>query len=184
MKSGFHLGITSREPFENVRPITTKGLWHGVAHARTLGIDFFELHLAPKPEEIRLPETKIVIEEIREIQSADRPTVLLGDFNSPSRLDADYYDLHARYETQFNVMDQYLAGGWVDLVHEAQGNITETQMSFPSLLVENKWGFARIDYVLASEGLARRCVMAQVMKGSATDLLSDHYPVMVDFEWP
>jgi exodeoxyribonuclease III len=184
VKSGFHLGLTSRQPIQNVHLITKKGLWHGLIHGQTHGIDFFVLHLAPKPEDIRLPETNIVLNEIRKIQSADRPTVLLGDFNSASRLDNDYYQHKSKYEPKYNVMDQYLNGGWVDLVHQQQGTITEKQASMPSLLIENKWGFWRIDYILASAQLAKNCMSARVMKEPATDYLSDHYPVMADFDWP
>ena len=184
VKSGFHLGLTSRKPIENVHLIAREGLWHGIIHGQTYGIDFFVLHLAPKSEDIRLPETEIVLREIREIQSADRPTILLGDFNSPSHLDDGYYQRESKHEPQYNVMDQYLNSGWVDLVHQHQGTITEKQASMPSLLIENKWGFWRIDYILASAELAKKCISARVMKDPATDYLSDHYPVMADFDWP
>ena len=42
------------------------------------------LHLAPQSEEIRIPETEIILAEIAGIQSSGRPTILLGDFNSSS----------------------------------------------------------------------------------------------------
>lgn len=184
VKSGYHLGLTSRKPIKNVHPVTREGLVHGFIHGQTGGIDFFVLHLAPRPEDIRLPETKIVLEEIRKIQSDDRPTILLGDFNSPSRSDDGYYRRESKTDTKYNVMDRYLKGGWVDLVNRHQGVITEKQASVPTLIKENKWGFWRIDYILASEQLARKSVFARVMKDSATDYLSDHYPVMADFDWP
>ena len=91
VKSGFHLGLTSREPLENVHPVTKEGIWHGLIHAQTFGIDFFVLHLALKPEEIRLPETSIILDTIKQLNSAEQPTILLGDFNSVTRTDADYY---------------------------------------------------------------------------------------------
>lgn len=184
LKSGFHLGLTSRKPIKNVHLIAREGLWHGIIYGQIYGIDFFVLHLAPKPENIRLPETKIVLSEIRKIQSADRPTVLFGDFNSASRLDKDYYQHESRYKPKYNVMDQYLNGGWVDVVHQHQGMLTEQQASRPSLLVEDKRGFWRIDYILASAQLAQKCISARVMKDPETDYLSDHYPVMADFDWP
>jgi exodeoxyribonuclease-3 len=184
VKSGYHLGLTSRKPIVNVHRITKKGLWHGILHGETSGIDVFVLHLAPKPEDIRLPETKIVLSDIRKIQSVDRPTILLGDFNSPSRLDKDYYQREAKYEAQYNVMDQYLNGGWIDLVHQHQGTMTEEQASRPSQLIENKWGFWRIDYILASAPMAKTCLSARVVKDPGTHNLSDHYPVMADFVWP
>jgi exodeoxyribonuclease III len=184
VKSGYHLGLTSRQPIRNVHCIAMKGMWIGMIHGQTQGIDFFVLHLAAKPEDIRFPETALVLSEIRKIQSADRPSVLLGDFNSPSRLDDDYYQREARYPVKYNVMDQYLGGGWVDLVHQHQGTITTDQASVPSLLVENKWDFWRIDYILASARLADKCIFARVMKDPSTDYLSDHYPVIADFDWP
>lgn len=184
VKSGFHLGLTSRKPIENVHLVAKKGLWHGIIHGQTHGIDFFVLHLAPKPEDVRLPETEIVLSEIQSILSVDRPAILLGDFNSASRLDNDYYQLKSSYEPKYKVMDQYLNRGWIDLVHQHQGKITEKQMSVPSLIKENRWGFWRIDYILASAQLAKKCISARVVKNSATHYLSDHYPVIADFDWP
>lgn len=183
VNSGFHLGLTSRKPIKNVHLITKKGLWHGMIHGQTYGIDFFVLHLAPEPQDIRLPETDIILNEIRGIQTADRPSILLGDFNSHSRLDNDYYMRTSKLEVQYNVMDRYMDGGWVDLVNQHQGTIDEKQASVPTLLVENKWGFRRIDYIMASDQLARKCIFARVMKDAATDYLSDHYPVMAEFAW-
>ncbi|MFQ5484877.1 MAG: endonuclease/exonuclease/phosphatase family protein [Desulfobacterales bacterium] len=183
-KYGFNLGLTSRKPIRNVHMIARDGIWHGIIYGQTYGIGFFVLHLAPKPENIRLPETKIILSEIRKIQSVERPTVLLGDFNSASRLDKDYYQDKSRYKPEYSVMDQYLNAGWVDVVHQHQGPLTEKQASRPSLLVVDKRGFWRIDYILTSAELAQKCISARVMKDPATDFLSDHYPVMADFDWP
>lgn len=184
VKTGYHLGFTSRKPIKNVHLISKEGLWHGIIHGQTHGIDFFVLHLAPRPEDIRLVETEIVLSEIRKIQSVDRPTVLLGDFNSASRLDNDYYRHEFKYEPIYNVMDQYMNSGYVDLVHQHQGTISEKQASMSSFLIENKKGFWRIDYILASSQLAKKCISARVMKDPVTEYLSDHYPVMADFDWP
>lgn len=184
VKSGYHLGLTSREPIGNVHLVLVKGVSKGILHGQTCGIDFFVLHLAARPEDVRLRETAVVLPEIRKIQSADRPSVLLGDFNSPSRLDAAYYQREAKYPAQYNVMDQYYRGGWVDVVRQHQVEMSEQQASHPSRLIENKWGSWRIDYILASPQLADKCIDARVVKESATDDLSDHYPVIADFDWP
>ena len=184
VKSGYHLGLTSRKPIKNVHFITKEGLWHGIFHGQTHGIDFFVLHLAPNTEDIRLMETKIVLNEIQKIQPSNRPTILLGDFNSLSRLDNDFYQRELKHEPKYSVMDHYLNRGWVDLVHQHHGTTIEKQSSIPSLLIETKSGSWRIDYILASTQLAKKCIAAQVMKGPSTDYLSDHYPVMADFDWP
>jgi exodeoxyribonuclease-3 len=162
----------------------THTIRHGIIYGQIGGIDFVVIHLAPKPEDIRLPETKVVLKEILKIQSAGRPSILLGDFNSPSRFDDAYYRSESHTDTKYNVMDLYQKSGWVDLVNRHQGAINVKQASVPTLIKENKWGFWRIDYILASEQLARKCIYARVMKDPATDYLSDHYPVIADFDWP
>lgn len=198
-KTGLRLGLTSREPIEDAHAVTTRGIRLGMLHGRIRGIDFFVLHLGHGTDEMRLRETRIVLNEIRKIASADRPSVLLGDFNSVSRHDRAFYErnnvmtpagrLYERNERGFailnlDVMDQYLKGGWVDLVHEHQGVLTREQASWPSLVFQKRKNFVRIDFILASASLAKACRFARVMKDPATDGLSDHYPVMADFEWP
>ncbi len=184
VKSGFHLGLTSREPLENVHPVTKEGIWHGLIHAQTFGIDFFVLHLAPKPEEIRLPETAIVLDIVKQLNSSEQPTILLGDFNSVSRTDAGYYQGTSASEIEFNVMDRYFNAGWVDLIHKYSVDMDELQTSFPSKLVENKWGNCRIDFILTSSDLAEKSRSAKVWKSPETHQLSDHYPILADFGWP
>jgi endonuclease/exonuclease/phosphatase family metal-dependent hydrolase len=142
------------------------------------------LHLAPQSEEIRIPETEIILAEIAGIQSSGRPTILLGDFNSSSPLDADYFRQETKHHPKFNVMTRYLDSGYVDLVHQHQGALTETQASVPTHLGKKNEGFWRLDYILASTPLAKKCVSAHVAKEPATDRLSDHYPVIADFTWP
>jgi endonuclease/exonuclease/phosphatase family metal-dependent hydrolase len=183
-QSGYHLGLTSRKPLENVHLIVKKGICHGMIHGQTHGIDFFVLHLAPQSEEIRIPETELVLAEIRGIQSPERPTILLGDFNSSSPLDADYFRHESKHHPKFNVMTRYLDAGYVDLVQQHQGVLTEKQASAPTSLIKKDQGFWRLDYILASAPLAKRCVAANVVKGKETHLLSDHYPVIADFACP
>ena len=183
-QSGYHLGLTSRKPIENVHLIVKRGICHGMIHAQTFGIDFFVLHLAPQSDEVRIPETEIVLAEIRGIQSAPRPTILLGDFNSSSPLDADYFRQENKHHPKFNVMTRYLDSGYVDLVHKHQGILTEKQASLPTALGKKSDGFWRLDYILASGQLVKKCVCAKVLKGTKTHLLSDHYPVIAEFAWP
>ena len=198
-KAGLRLGLTSRKPIEDAHSITRSGIRLGMLHGQTHGIDFFVLHLGHGSDEIRMQETGIVLTEIRKIESADRPTVVLGDFNSVSRHDREFYErnnvetptgfLYKRNKWDFailnlDVMDQYLTRGWVDVVHQHQGVLTRKQASWPSLVFKNNKIHVRVDFVLASSSLAKRCLFARVMKDPATDYLSDHYPVMADFDWP
>lgn len=183
-RSGYHLGLTSRKPIKNVHLIVKQGICHGMIHGQTHGIDFFVLHLAPQSEEIRIPETELVLAEIRGIQSPERPSILLGDFNSSSPLDAGYFRQESKHHPKFDVMTRYLDSGWRDLAYQHQGVLAEKQASVPTPLVKKDEGFWRLDYILASTALAKKCVSANVVKGTETHLLSDHYPVMADFAWP
>lgn len=194
VKTGFHLGLTSRKPIQNVHLIDREGIWHGLMHGETFGVDFFVLHLAPKKEAFRLAETEVVFREIGKIHSDQRPAVLLGDFNSacPSDLVKDVYLQHASEEEPrvrahlgFAVMERYLRKGWVDVIHQEGGPLTVKQASYPSLLKLNStpW-YCRIDFILASSSLAGKCRLARVVKDPETGDLSDHYPVMADFSWP
>lgn len=183
-KSGYHLGITSRQPIENVHVIVKKEISHGLIHGQTYGIDFFVVHLAPQSEEIRIPETEIVLNEIRQIQSPERPVIVLGDFNSTSPLDADYFRKETKHHPKFNVMSRYMDSGYVDLVHKHQGVLTEKHASVPTPLIKKDEGFWRLDYIMASPQLAKNCVSAHVVKEPSTDHLSDHYPVIADFSRP
>ena len=182
-QSGYHLGLTSRKPIENVHLIVKRGICHGMIHGQTHGIDFFVLHLAPQSEEARMPETELILTEIRGIQSPERPAILLGDFNSSSPLDAGYFRQKPKHQPKFNVMTRYLDSGYVDLVHQHQGVLTEKQASVPTRLGRKDDGFWRLDYVLASREFAKRCIAAQVVKDSETHYLSDHYPLIADFSW-
>jgi exonuclease III len=194
---GLQLGLTSREPIEVAHSISRSGIRLGMLHGRIRGIDIFVLHLGHGTDDIRRRETEIVLEEIRKIESAHRPSLLLGDFNSISRHDREFYErnnvmtdagrLYRRNDKGFAIlnldtMDQYR--GWVDVVHQHQGELTKDQASWPSKVYANNRNYVRVDYILASAPLARTCHFARVMKDPATDHLSDHYPVMADFQWP
>ena len=78
LKDNCHsVGLTS------VRPIAIKekvldGLWHGMLHCETFGIDFFVVHLSPKDRDFRVKESNIIISKIASIEN--KSFVVLGDF--------------------------------------------------------------------------------------------------------
>lgn len=180
--SGFHLGLTSREPIDKVRTSTEQGIWHGVLQARTFGLDVTVVHLAPQLEDVRMPETTLVLEQLASWNPEKRQGILLGDFNSPARSDASYYQDNG-LDWPFNVMDRYLAAGWVDVVAYHQGVMNRNTISIPTQLVEAPGISGRIDYILATDELAAKCTSARVANEEDTHLLSDHYPVVAEFDW-
>ncbi len=202
---GYPVGLTSKEP------ITTKerlldGLWHGMLHAETSGIDFFVVHLSPADAEIRLKEARIITECVAAAEVVD--FLILGDFNAHSPADADLdrerQSLLERYrrsdegheqhqnlllgEFDVSVISRFLSLPAIDVslgrVDAARrfsypapalvGHYEQT----PESVVEYR---ERIDYILASPGLATRCTRATIVNSGATEGLSDHFPVVAEF---
>jgi len=206
-EEGYPVGLTSKWPIELVGK-HREGLWHGMLHAKTAGIDVFVVHLSPADWKFRKQEAQSISQHI-EALSNDKYLVV-GDFNAHSPMDADLdrekKGLLARYKTgdaknekhqnlrhgywDYTTMSTFLASGLLDVtmpfVKPAE------RFSFPTPALANIWQTAseiqrnqhRIDFILASPALFRHCVYSRVLNGSETGGWSDHYPVLADFVWP
>ena len=66
----------------------------------------------------------------------------------------------------------------------------EERFTFPGKALIGIWYTAeeleqnkrRIDFIMTSRSLAKKCINAKVFNGEDTAMLSDHYPVMAEFE--
>ncbi len=95
----------------------------------------------------------------------------------------------------FDVMDVILAAPVDDLVRtefdrtkQKKSNAVTRLGSFPTKILghvktrKTQHGFLeRIDFIFATQGLARQCNMARVRHDEITNSLSDHYPVIAKF---
>lgn len=170
--------------------VYTKDFWHCAVETVFLhegkSFTIFNVHLCPKEEETRLRELK----QILALVDISKPLIIAGDFNSLSRV--DHYqptllsDLHARGITKFGtaaleyrVTDTLKQAGMIDTCaehHELTPTVptslnTDTMHRVP----------VRIDYVFATRIFPVGKV--KTLKSPATERISDHYPLKVEFEF-
>ena len=131
---------------------------------------------------------------------------MAGDFNSLSSLDAPYYaqsklahilnvaehqhsTRDAKYREKFSdegkldyriLVTLYEAGlvdgrGTQDFVHSVPTKL-DTSLDWM-----NNQHFMRLDYVLVTPALARHITSCRAVHDATTDKLSDHYPVLCNF---
>jgi endonuclease/exonuclease/phosphatase family metal-dependent hydrolase len=207
-ESGYSVGISSNRPI-NLKEKLITGLHHGALHCQIEGIDFFVVHLSPISFKKRSSEVKQLIDRLQSVALINDRYIVMGDFNAHSPFDADLYKnnmLLNRYrksvsnagndgnlsdgELDFSVMSAMLGFPLVDLVQRYTTGLSE-RGSFPGRVlgkINNESDqelldrLERIDYILSSPGLAKKCVAGRVYNNVSNWYLSDHYPVMVKFK--
>ena len=208
-EEGFPGGLTSNKPI-TIKKKMIEGLWHGMLHVATHGIDFFVVHLCPSDFETRHRESIIITQYMKEALSlANDKYMVLGDFNAHSPFDAFldkrhpellewYHQLDAERKDKtrqtlsygqldYSVMASFLAFPLID-VCERQVDGSE-RFSFPSPLHFNPPRNdealipirERLDFILTSSSLAAQCTGATLVNAGVVDTLSDHYPVIATF---
>ncbi len=205
--SGYPVGITSNKPIE-VKEKILEGMHHGALHCKTAGIDFLVVHFSPFSYKKRHEETKIILDKLGGISKTQNKYVVLGDFNAVSPFDADLYKnkpkliseskaseekhSHVRNlfhgELEYGVLGAFLSSQLIDVTQKYTSN-WDDRVSCPTQVFETEKGegrnesSTRIDYILTSPLLSKQCVNAKVMNKKETFYLSDHYPVIAEFEW-
>jgi endonuclease/exonuclease/phosphatase family metal-dependent hydrolase len=200
---GYPTALTSNRPIK-LKDRTVESFWHGLLHCETYGIDFYVVHLSPADCHIRLDEAGQITGRIRKDSSGSY--IILGDFNALSPFDGTWVEpntfLKNKYrqnsseehsnlrngEFDYSVISAFLACPAVD-VCLGKLDLRES-FTFPSPVLIGKFNQTaetivqtrvRIDYILASPDLAKTCNKAEVFNREATHLLSDHFPVMAEF---
>ena len=199
-EDGFPTGMTSRFPIEDVRRYT-EGFHHGVIRAKVQGIYYYTIHLHPSNWEFRNREVDLILADIKSLP-ADANIVLAGDFNTFSPLDSSYYSntfmeafFKQRDETydehnlnggklDYSVLVKLMKAGFTDLEYRMRGADYTFTGSFPTLIVKpgDHGSRRRLDYVFANANLVPYVNQASVIANESTQFLSDHLPVLVDFE--
>ena len=90
-ENGYPIGIISKNPIQ----LETKmmgGLWHGMLHVETYGIDFIVVHLSPHDWKFRRREAEIICDYTEKsiFNNPDKKLMILGDFNAHSPYDANF----------------------------------------------------------------------------------------------
>lgn len=207
--TGYSVGLTSKFPIE-IKEKILDGMHHGALHCKTGGIDVFVIHFSPSSYIKRREEALIILEKLEKVRKENDQYVVLGDFNAQSPIDADLYDPNGPLLTKlrksnkdkplkgnlFNgnldyaVISSLLAFPLIDVCQPFTSGMAE-RGSFPGQILgkvnnesreELLARSGRIDYIMASPDLATKCIDAKVCNGKENYYLSDHYPVVAEFE--
>lgn len=199
-EEGFPTGITSRYPIEDVQRIL-EGFHHGLLRVKIKHIYFYVIHLHPSNWEIRKSEISLILQDIDNLP-ADSEVILAGDFNTFSPFDSTYYShgklepfFHERDsmykeknlnmgELDYSVIQDLMDYGLIDLEASLRSSSYKFPGSFPTLVEkEGEHGDQRrLDYVFASNNLAKKVVKAEIITSDTALILSDHLPVIVDLK--
>jgi|SaaInlStandDraft_1057018.scaffolds.fasta_scaffold62766_3 exodeoxyribonuclease III len=200
-ESGFPTGITSRFPLENLKKEIV-GYHHGMLSCEVGGIQIYVIHFHPGHWEIRHREVDLLLNTLK-VHNLDTPVLLVGDFNTFSHRDESYYNrtadlipffrrLDLRWKSNRNLRDDRLdyshlrkfeEAGYKDLIAERRKRFLGT---FPTKLrpEEDNGPSRRLDYFFANKVLSEKCTKAEYLVNMQTDVLSDHYPAVAEFELP
>lgn len=204
--SGYPVGITSTQPIE-VKEKIMDNMHHGALHCKTADIDFFVIHFSPFSYKKRHEEVSIILNKLSNVSKNQNKYLVLGDFNALSPFDAHLYRTneallnskrasekkndHVRNliegEFEYGVLGSLLGFPLIDL-SQKYISMWDDKVSCPTQIFESEKGAGRpttstrIDYVLASPFLAKHCVNSRVLNKEETYYLSDHYPVIAEFE--
>lgn len=90
-EDGYPIGITSKTPLV-LKTKMIGGMWHGMLHAQTQGIDFLVVHLSPQDWKFRRREAELLSGYIQNvlIQTGQEKFMVLGDFNAHSPFDINF----------------------------------------------------------------------------------------------
>lgn len=204
--SGYSVGITSNKPIE-VKEKILEEMHHGALHCKVDGIDIFVIHFSPFSYQKRREEAKIILDKLSKLSKEQNKYLVLGDFNALSPFDAHLYkdktwileDMkasekehgHVRNllndELEYGVIGSLLGYPLIDVTQKFTST-WDDRVSCPTQVFEDEKGkgrpknSTRIDYILTSDFLAKKCVNAKVLNKEETYYLSDHYPVLAEFD--
>lgn len=90
-EDGYPIGITSKTPLV-LKTKMIGGMWHGMLHAQTQGIDFLVVHLSPQDWQFRRREAELLSEYMENvlIKTGQEKYMILGDFNAHSPFDINF----------------------------------------------------------------------------------------------
>ncbi|WP_117882958.1 endonuclease/exonuclease/phosphatase family protein [Aureibaculum luteum] len=202
---GYPVGLTSNKPII-LKERNIDNFWHGFLHCQIYGIDFFVVHLSPADADFRLKEARIIADKIKK-QKSDK-FIILGDFNAHSPFDEELLkrnkSLQQQYlndknesnysnlrlgEFDYSVISTFLAVPAIDVSKNFIEINNRYTFPTPALIgiyqtatevIQNK---QRIDYILTSPIISKSCKNVTIFNKGKPESLSDHYPIMAEFNF-
>ncbi|WP_199118205.1 endonuclease/exonuclease/phosphatase family protein [Pedobacter sp. ASV28] len=191
-RAGFPIALMSKYPITNVIKVT-EGMRHGFLYGKIAGYHFFVTHLDPKVYEKRIVEVDTLLKYILRIPKNEK-ILLMGDFNNMSPLDKSDYENADKMRLVWNAeknnpgtkitnngaidytaIQKLLDAGLQDTWHLFNSTYDK---SAPTQLRRHH-NYTRIDYIFINEALKVDAIDATLVKDDLTDVLSDHYPMLL-----
>lgn len=197
-EKGFPVALTSKYPIVNVEKVIDN-MHHGFIKAEINGYNIIVLHLSPHKYWKRREEIEVILQTIKTMPDQNK-TMIMGDFNSFSILDADAYadgkirqkliDMGKKYsyhdnlvnrELDFEVHNKILKSGLIDALKIKNKPYNSSR---PTVHSSNNGEnpSSRIDYIYVSKDLKNKVVTAGIIKDEFTHHYSDHYPVCIELK--
>ena len=183
-EKGFPVGLTSNQPIKVIKR-RVAGFHHGYLHCNTQGIHFFVVHFWPG----KYNEVNVILDEIAPLLKQEERVIILGDFNGCSPKDEAFLVANARLrQRDYTFVERVEAKGFVDVVNKHDST---AKVSCPSPITIPRWSKDmeelklkryRIDFVFADQVLARDSRSGTISLAKEIDAISDHYPVIVEFD--
>lgn len=186
------VALSSKYPIVNVRKVVDN-MWHTFLYAEINGIHIFVVHFSSSYYTKRAEELRLVLAHAATLPQDDR-ILIMGDFNAFERKDADSYGeelwntMKNRDEkyTQRNLNNGALDYSVMDLMTLAGFKDTYwlTNDHFKHSLPTKKYltrAIRRIDYIWANPVMAKDITASDIIHDKATDEMSDHYPMYIEF---
>ncbi|KRG13825.1 hypothetical protein ACA30_14060 [Virgibacillus soli] len=190
MKSSpYSIGIASKFPVKKVYATEAPPFHHGLLHVKIQQIHFLVTHLSPFESTIREKETA---ELARYIQSIQEPLILMGDLNTLSPLDQEYYRKN-------HTKDRMIQRSFSKRQHIVDGEINFLPMqtlldaglhdigigesldySLPTKIKGELQEpiYVRIDYMLVNQAMLQLTPQSMIIRDESVNTISDHYPVL------
>jgi len=195
LHTGQNTGVFIRTGFKPISvEIDSEHFHHAVVIAAlqipgyTNPLTVISAHLCPFGPHVRMREACYLTNHADD----NAFTLVAGDFNSVSPRDPEpvgLQELPARFRARYTmpecvqadrtVLSAFYHAGFVDIAHKFGDNMpTVPATSF----IGTEFVPFRSDYILATKALAARATSYSVIKNTITDMASDHYPVIAEFQ--
>jgi exodeoxyribonuclease-3 len=190
---GFPVALTSRYPIVNVQKVLDN-MWHGYIYANILDYHIFVLHLSPFSYRKRQHEIRQIIAHAKLLPEKSK-IIFSGDFNSLAEIDQAQYgpDVVASMKKSeeereivrnlnngmpdYTVLKQMTDAGYVDVFHKVNGKFKDSIPTKKYATANSKP--KRIDFIWVSPNLSGNLLSSEIIHDQDTDVLSDHYPVIM-----
>ncbi|KAJ3052430.1 hypothetical protein HK097_006273 [Rhizophlyctis rosea] len=203
----FRIGISSIYPITIIQK-QKHSFWHGALIVRlqlssTRHLNILLTHLNPFHATARKKECEQIVATIQSSPHSNEEWLVMGDLNSLSRLDESSYNasnivttltqtdkLSQKFLTEdhtavdYAPLDTLMIDGELRDLSSSRNQLGHLDYSVPTLLdVDDMHAtHMRLDYVFGNESIANKVSRCGVLRNEETGILSDHYPVILDFE--